>query len=286
MVISPRARSGPILRGAATFGCVPVSDDASTRAHLNDLCAALGQALGIEIKSHRAPSASALASAFGAGRIQLAWASPALAVTDPALAEAVPLVRSVREGVSRYHAVVFTRIDGPVQSLAELAEKSVGWVDLTSASGYLFPRLTLARAGISPDRLFKREQVFGSHGAVAHAVRTGQVEVGGTFAVFEGGDSSRPMKRAGFAPEGQGMDDFRVLAISPPIPSDVVLASPALVDSLRSDPVEALEGISASENAASALWHVLGADSFVRVSRSELDELRDQLLEARLLATG
>lgn len=281
----PLARSGEILR-SATFGCVPVSDDPRMRAHLNDLCGALSAALRIAVRPHRAPSPAALASAFSASRVHLAWASPALAVTEPAFASAVPLVRSVREGVSRYHGVLFSRADGSVRSLADLSGATAAWVARTSAGGYLLPRLALEREGIAAERLFGRELWLHSHGAVAEAVRVGRADVGATFAVFEHGDSGRPLVRAGFAPDGGGLDTMHVLAISPSIPSDVVLASTILLDTLSVDAVDALEALGHHESAAAAMRQVLGADGFVRCTRAELDELREQLVEARSIGAA
>lgn len=278
-------RSGHVLR-SATFGCVPVADDDRTRAYLNDLCAALGEALKLEVRPHRAPSSTALASAFAAGRVHLAWTSPALAVSDAALSDATPLVHSVREGASQYHGVVFVRADGPIRSLAQLEGTTVAWVERSSAGGYLFPRLALAREGYAPERLFSRELMLSSHGAVAQAVRSGRVDVGATFAVFEESDPSRPLVVAGFAPQGEGSDEMRVLAVSPPIPSDVIVASSALIDTVTVDLVSVLEALASHDRAHAAMKHLLGADALARCPPGYLDVLRRAVAETEAQAAA
>ncbi len=278
-------RSGHVLR-SATFGCVPVADDDRTRAYLNDFCAALGEALKLDVRPHRAPSSTALASAFVSGRVHLAWTSPALAVSDAALSEATPLVHSVREGASQYHGVVFARADGPIQSLAQLEGATVAWVERSSAGGYLFPRLALAREGYAPERLFSRELMLSSHGAVAQAVRSGRVDAGATFAVFEDSDPTRALLIAGFAPQGEGRDEMRVLAVSPPIPSDVIVASGALLDTLTVDVVTVLEGLAGDERARVAMKHLLGADALTRCPPGYLDVLRRAVAQTEARAAA
>jgi phosphonate transport system substrate-binding protein len=270
--------SGHVLR-KASFGCVPVSDDAGTRASLNDLCSALSDAIGLEVRPHRAPTLAALSSAFAHERIQLAWVSPVLAATDPGLAKALPIVHSVRRGMARYHGIVFARADGP-KSLADLRGKKMAWVDPSSAGGYVFSRMAIAREHAAVLSSFASEQMMGSHGAVAEAVRSGIADAGATFAVFEHGDPSRALLRAGFAADDEPKDGFRVLAASESIPSDLIVASPALLQTLSIDLVAAFEALSKVEPALAAMRHVLGADSFERCAPAELDALRIKLRRA------
>lgn len=268
-----RIHSGTVLR-SATFGCVPVSDDASTRARLNDLCEVLGVRLGVDIRPHRAPSPAALVNAYRAGRVHLAWTSPALAATDPGLRDAVPLVHSVRFGAKHYHSVLFARADHD----ARLEGAHVAWVAASSAGGYLFARRAMVARGLEPEATFASERFVGSHGAVVAAVSDGEVDVGATFGVFEHGDAVRPLLRAGFGEDPEALSAFRVLLTSEPIPSDVVVAAPALLNTLRTDPVEALEQLHLDPRGAAALEHVLGAESLERCAEGELEALSARLI--------
>lgn len=282
--MAERTSSGTVLR-AATFGCVPVSDDANTRAQLNDLCDLLSLVFRLPIRSHRAPSPGALASAFRSGRVSLVWSSPALAAIDSAMREGIPLVRSVRGGTSSYVGVLFVPSDSPIQTPAHLAGTRVAWVDPSSAAGYLFPRLALAERGVDPNGLFASETHFGSHGAVVDAVRSGRADVGATFAVYEDNDPSRALLRAGFGAEPLEVARWRVLLPTASIPSDVIVASRELIDTLALDPVEALVQMHRTPKAAEALRHVLGTDSFERCPLGCLDGLRAQLERAKALAS-
>lgn len=275
--------SGTVLRSAA-FGCVPVVDDEATRVRLNDLSDAIGAALGITTRPHRAPSPSALANAFRAGRVHIAWTSPALVTSDVAFATARPLVRSVRNGASLYHGVLFGPIRGSVQTVADLRGARVAWVAPTSAGGYLVPRLALAELGVSPVGLFGEEIFVGSHGAVAGAIREGRADVGAVYATYEGGDPTGRMLTSGFAPHGEELDAWRVLAVGGPIPSDVLVAAEPLLHTVRVDPVAALSALHQDPRARAAMQHVLGADSFEPCDLGALDALRLRLDRAQALA--
>ena len=56
--------------------------------------------------------------------------------------------------------------------------------------------------------------------------------MGATFAVFERGDASRPLIRAGYHEAGRGGAEFRVILATPPIPAELWVAKPELDASL------------------------------------------------------
>src|SRR5690606_22887364 len=151
----------------------------------------------------------------------------------------------------------------------------------TSAGGYIFPRVALAGHGIDPNGLFTSETFLSSHGAVARAVFDGSADVGATFAVFEGGDATGALVRAGFSAI-EGGSWARILLPTPAIPADVVVATRALVRELGIDRIQgALRALSLV--APEALRRVLGADALEPCEERSLDELRRQLDDARAL---
>lgn len=254
------------------FGIVPVHDDGATRDAFDAICAALGEILGCSVVSHRAGSPGELASAS----VDLAWASPTLALTE--MQAAVPVVCSVRQGVAHYHGVLFVARGSDIVSLLDLDGSRAAWVAKSSSSGYIFPRVALAGNGIDPESLFFEEHFLGSHGAVADAVLSGRADVGATFAVFEGGNASARLVSAGFLDPDR---PARVLLATPPIPSDLVVASrelhrelgPVLEDALRALP----------HIVPDAVQRVFNADELAVVDPRSLGELKRQLADARAL---
>jgi len=265
-----------------TFGLVPDSHDDETRAVLSDFCVQLSEASHIPIRPHVAPSPAALASAFARGRVDVAWVSPTLLLTSRKLESAVPLVQSVRQGVAEYHAALFVAEDSPLKSPADLQGAHAAWVAATSAAGFIFPRLALASHGLVPDALFTTESFHDSHGAVARAVLSGHADVGATYAVFEDGDPTRPLVRAGFVDAMSGKE-ARVLHVAGPIPSDLIVAAPGLAVTVRAALVTALEHLADEEGAKPAMWKLFGADRWQRFEPGALDPLREQVDTGRAL---
>lgn len=266
---------------ALGLGAVPVTLDPETRLALHEVAAALGSILDCAVDVHVAPSPAALEDDYASGKSPLVWSSPVLALSSPKLRGAVPLACSVREGVAYYHSVLLVRRSSPITSPLALRGTRVAWVARTSASGYVFPRVALAGHGIDPTTLFLREDFLGAHGAVVEAVRRGDADVCATFAVFERGDATRPLVRAGHHDTPGDGEPLRVLLPTPPIPSDLFVASPELAAAHGPLLVRALEAL--GTRVPKALLCAFGADALVPTSEHELGDLRRQLADAQAM---
>jgi len=263
-----------------TFGAVPFTPGEKARLHLGDFCSALGEALKVIVQPHRAPSPEALAAAVRAGRVQVAWLSPTLLTTAKLEERVVPLASSVREGAATYHASLFVRDDSPLRSPADLAGRRVAYVAKSSAAGYLYPRFALAQRGLDPRTLFSSEVFLESHGAVAAAVNEGRADVGATFVVFQGGDPTRPVARAGFT-ELTGIAPCRSILTAGPIPADVVVAIRTFGPRFRSTLVEAMQSVANNASSKKLVSALFGAHAFAPFSDASLSTLHKMMKSAR-----
>ncbi len=236
--------------------------------------------LGTIVRAHRAPSPEALASAYGAGRVDIAWVSPALLITAPQLESAKPIVCCIRQGMASYHSVLYVEQAAPFRSPSNLHGARAAWVSPTSAAGYIVPRLSLAGHGFDPRSIFAAETFYDSHGNAARAVHAGEADVGATFAVFDGGDPTAPLVRAGFN-EVDGGKWARILYVAGPIPSDPIVVGPRVDARQRIAVIDAFT--TAHAEAQPAITHILGADSFAAVRPGVFDSLRDEIHMGREL---
>jgi len=270
-----RARSEPPR--PLRFGLVPTSDTPRTRSHVDALCARLTAEIGAEVEWSIADSPATLAAALASGRVHVAWSSPTLLLMNEALAQVIPLLSSVRQGVAFFHAILFVREDSPLTTIEELKGKRAAWVAKTSASGYIVPRTSLMRQGLDPARLFAEESFHQAHGAVARAVLDGRADVGATFAVFEGGDPARPVVNSGYRQE---IDDrgVRIIDAAGPIPSDMIVSMPLVPIRVRSAIANALTKLAKDPVVGPIIREVIGAEGFEPFSPASFHEL-EQLLE-------
>jgi len=94
-------------------------------------------------------------------------------------------------------------------SLDDLRGARAGWVDPWSATGFVVPRIELARRGIVPTSYalherrayptstFRSEKFHGTHQETLRALARGDFDVAGTFAQAATGRATRPSKAAG-----------------------------------------------------------------------------------------
>jgi phosphonate transport system substrate-binding protein len=262
-----------------TFGVVPHVNDDATWGALGEVCRLVGDDARIEVQPHFASSPATLAAAIEHGDVHFAWVSPTLLLLSEHLGTAVPLLSAVRQGTTFFHALLFVAAGSPIHAVEDMAGRSVAWVARTSASGYIVPRLGLARRGIDLHGFFGRELMCDSHAAVAWRVLRGEADIGATYGVFERGDPSRPLVKSGFGdfvPELEA----RVVGVNGPIHSDMIVADPRVPTTERAAFAGALARLSGEPLGAKAVRTVMGADEFRPFSPQAVSEL------AELIAAG
>lgn len=269
----PPVTSGFERTSRIVFGMVPQRDDDKARLLLSDLCTYLVQQTGISVIPHRAPTAEALASALRSGRVQVAWTGALLMLLSEHMTDMVPILSAVREGAGFYHSVLYALADSPVRDLVAAKGKRIAWVAASSAAGYVVPRLSLMRAGIPVKGYFAQEIFAGSHAHTARALAQGQVDLAGTYAIFEDGDPKKRIVRAGFLTFDPHMK-VRILDVSGPIPSDLIVTTPQVPPDVRRSLAAAFQRISIDRASKEIMTDLIGADGFVPFTPAVLREVR------------
>ena len=90
-----------------------------------------------------------MASYLRRGRVDWVTETAAASVLLQDRSGAEPLVLTERDGVSEYHTVFFARKDSGLESLADLAGRSIAFQRRNSTSAYFAPAAALLEAGIS-----------------------------------------------------------------------------------------------------------------------------------------
>jgi phosphate/phosphite/phosphonate ABC transporter binding protein len=237
------------------------------RAPLEPFCEALAGALDLVVTGHRYPHYQELLDGMHAGEIDLAWLPPVVALRATARGRTLPIALPVRGGSSSFHGALFARKDHPASRAKDLKGARVAWVDRQSAAGYLVIRAGLKSEGVDLTRAFAHEAFLGSHDAVVHAVLTGAVDVGATFAYL---DAARSVRRAAW-----GTATVKVLALAGPIPADVVAATIRMPVAL----IRKVQRALASDDAAlrRASLDLFAAESFVEARPEHLEPLEKLL---------
>jgi len=206
----------PIMR----LGVGPSSDLAVARANLPIVCRALGYWLGTTVTPAYFDSHDDMVRALTQRKLELAWTPPIVAMDCDAAGVARPMLAMVRQDETSYYSVLFVRKESTIKSIADLVGVTAAWVGPQSAAGYLVSAATLRARGVFLSRAFANQRFLGSHPAVVRAVHAREADVGATFAHFESIES-RTISSSGWTEAGFG-DDFRILFVSGPIPTDTI----------------------------------------------------------------
>lgn len=79
------------------------------------------------------------------------------------------------EDDNRFRSVFITQKDSGITKLADLKGKEFSFGSQSSTSGHLMPRFNLLKAGVDPDKDFKRVAYSGAHDATIASVVSGRV---------------------------------------------------------------------------------------------------------------
>lgn len=125
------------------------------------------------------------------------------------------LATGVTEAETTYECHLVVRRRSTLRKLQDLAEHRICYVDRTSTSGYLMPRVMVRKAGQDPDRFFSSYQFSGDHYRALQDLLADRCDVA---AVASG--SYRSAERQGIA-----VQQLRILQTSAPMPFGVYCAS-------------------------------------------------------------
>jgi phosphate/phosphite/phosphonate ABC transporter binding protein len=244
-----------------------VTDLARTRAAFEVFCQRLETATGFRISPSVYPSYASLIEEALAGRLDLAWSPPLVAVRLRQAQAAAPIAVVRRSSRTGYHSALFARADGPLRRPGDLRGLRAAWVSPESASGYFAPRWHLRSLGVDPKIAFVEESFLGSHEAVAEAVLGGKADVGATHVGLDpsgGSLTSAPWMTLGAPPTA-----IRVLLLIGPIPGDVIIASRKVPPGTRRRLTAALLTLR-GDDAADASQTVFDSTRFEPVSEDHL----------------
>jgi phosphonate transport system substrate-binding protein len=176
---------------------------------------------------------------------------------------------SVRYGSPVYNGQIFVRADSGIESLADLAGKTICRPDPLSTSGWIIPSITLKAAGIDPDTDLAQIVDAGSHDASVAGVYNGDCDAGTSYVDARGTiEEDYP----------DVMDVIKVIEISADIPNDGVQFVTDFDADVRAQIIAALLAIAETEAGQEALdvayqWNALEEhdDTFYDAFRQVLD---------------
>jgi phosphate/phosphite/phosphonate ABC transporter binding protein len=239
---------------------------------MEEFARTLGRLAKVELVPRPFDSYDELTQAMFRGEIDLEWLPPIpfLALADR---RSIAVLASVRK--SPYRCAIIVAADSPLRRPGSLVGARAAWVDRHSASGFVLPRVKLARMGIDPGTAFAAERFHGSHDAVVQAVVSGEADFGATWA-----QATPPRNITGPWSRTAHEASVRVLTVFGSIPPDVIAARADLAPTARKAIVAALKTIYDEKQSRWVVRDVFGTEAFYRPELEVYGPLRDEVAEA------
>lgn len=258
------------------FGITPVLDVASLQQGNQPLCDELGRLLGTVVELQVSPSYGELGQLLARGEVAFARMSPLAYVVAKQTHPALRLLASmIADGDVDYAAYIVARADSDIQRVDDLRGRAFGFVDRTSASGYLYPLVYIWDRFGKPERFFSSVRFEGNHQALLRAVASGEVDAGATFSAA----------LVTYGEVGLG-SPFRIVAKTGRVPYDAFVAGPSLDEAQVASLQAALLGIDTrSARGRAVLGPLRHVNGFLPANDALYDPVRAVVTRATLHGT-
>ncbi|WP_189910899.1 phosphate/phosphite/phosphonate ABC transporter substrate-binding protein [Clostridium cochlearium] len=185
---------------------------------INEVCKKMGyKARSIIVKDY-----DALSRAIKDKIIDIGWFSPFAYVNAKSQSNIKPIVTPIVNGRDSYNGYIITRKNSGIQSIKDLRFKHFGYVDINSASGYLYANHILKSKGINPDNYFEKISFMGNHNNVIKSVLSGEIDAGATY-----NEALDAVKQSGV-----DISELIILEKTEDIPKDALAANENVSDEL------------------------------------------------------
>ncbi len=253
--------------GPVRIAFVPSVEQGQIEQQLGDFETRLGELIGHEVEAAIVLSYSACIEQMAAGHFEAALL-PSLAYVLGNERYGVKVVlKAVRNDSPTYRGQIIVRTDSDIDSLEDLVGRTMGFTEAPSASGHLYPKTLLLSSGIDPDVDLAEYTFVGSHTAVVQAVLQGRLDAGATY------DDARLRL---IETEPSVMDDLKIIAYTPGIPSDTVSLRGDLEGEFWDGFIEAMMEMSL-EGEGGALYMIYEIEELVPAEDTDYDPIRQMV---------
>lgn len=209
----------PLHRVGLRYIVTPYVERFEIERYFRPIATRLGADLGVPVTIEVAPTYGEQLERVATRAVELVTLSPLnYVIARQRVPELVPVASEIIAGSPTYSSFIVVRADDGAMRLADLRGRRVVFVDERSASGFLFPYVSLLDAGIDPERDLGGVSFAGTHAAAAMDVLLGRADaaaVASTLFVEE------PNTSAGTALD---VGALRILYKSATLPLDVTCA--------------------------------------------------------------
>ena len=267
--MSPGSKANPIR-----LMLTPSTDAHAIVRDGDKLAQFLFEATGLHVEVSVPNYYITVVEAFGTGRADMAIMNTFSYLLAHAKYGAQASLRVTRRnGELSYRGEFIVRSDAGIDSLSQLAGKTMAYVDPSSTSGYIYPKEMLRRIGVKP-----REDMFANgHNQVVTKVYQGDVDAGAVYYSSPDTVTGEQLDaRAKVLTEYPDVyEKVKVLALTDEVPNDPVVTRKGLPEDVRLQLIAALLKFQSTAEGKRALMTIASIEGFVPTTDAEYQGVRE-----------
>lgn len=251
-------------------GFVPSENLEEVTKNAQPLVELLSKAVGKEVKPFIATDYTGIVEAFRAGKLDIAFLTPAAYVMANQEAGVKVVLKAERHGKAFFYSAIITRKDSGINKLEDFKDKTFSFGDALSTSGHIFPKKLFLDKGIDPKVAFKNVIYSGGHDATVLAVLNKKVDGGATFSNDTGGKDGAWTQFL----KPEEADQIKAIAFSDPIPADNICVSKDIDPKISAKLQKAFLELSKDKKGQSLIQKLYRIDGFVPATDSDYQSVR------------
>ncbi|WP_433745629.1 phosphate/phosphite/phosphonate ABC transporter substrate-binding protein [Falsibacillus pallidus] len=256
---------------------VPSQSAETLEAKAKPLEKLLSDKLGIPVHVSVSTDYNTVVEAMGSKKVDVGFLPPTTYVLAHEQGVADVLLQAQRFGVNDedgtptkdlvdfYKSMVIVKKDSDIKSIEDLKGKKMGWQNVTSSAGYVWPAVELKKAGLDPEKDVQGVTLKG-HDTAVLAVLNGDVDAAATFQ-----DARNIVKKD--APDV--FDKTRVLFFTKPIPNDTISVRPDLTKEWKDKIADAFISLGKDEKGHQIISEIYSHEGYTKSKDSNFDIVRE-----------
>ncbi|AUJ23354.1 MULTISPECIES: phosphate/phosphite/phosphonate ABC transporter substrate-binding protein [Virgibacillus] len=169
------------------------------------------------------------------------------------------------ELVDSYNSIFIVNEDSDIESVEDLKGKKIGYQNVTSSAGFVWPAATLLEAGIHPLNDVEPVTLKGHDQAVI-SLLNGDIDAAVTF------QDARNVVASDYE---DVFEETRIIEFTEPIPNDTVAIRPEINDEMKKAITDAFIAIGKDEEGQQIIRDIYSHEGYVESQDSNFDIVRE-----------